>query len=298
MIPARPRPIRRAALLLLAVAAVLGPLPGTPQAAVVAGSLVVRAEGRAPILGGREDVAQQQALDESFRRALLESLRVIAPERQSPRDLETWQETILSRAGDFVGAWRILSLERRDGFLSLEAEIEIWRDKLARAARSSGPVAAAPAVRLLVLADPLPLAHLPAEEEIDAGRAAAAALEAEFSRRGAVIVGSTDQAPREEGGGPASEENRVALAAAAAKRLGADAVLLAQVLRRGEDLVLSAQLVAAVSEATLASARTEVPLKRDEPLAETFAPAARRIAAALSPRLAAARSSRGHGAPP
>ena len=201
---------------------------------MIAPGIVVRAEGRAPVQGGRVDTAYQQALDEAFRRGLLEALRGIAPERQSPHDLETWQETILSRAVDFVGAWRILAQEEQDGFLTLSAEIEIYRDKLARAARATGVAAAAAAVRVMVLAGSLPLVDRADDEELDAGRTAAVALEAELARRGAVIVATTDRVPWEQSSGPSSEENRVALAAAAGKKLDADAVLIVQLTRRGE----------------------------------------------------------------
>jgi hypothetical protein len=283
--------------LLLAAAAQLA-VPDRAGAAVVPGALVIRASGRAPLRDGRADLAFQQALEEAFRRGLLESLRTIAPERQSPRDLETWQETILSRAGDFVAAWRILSHRERDGFVDLEAEIEIWREKLARASRASGAVAAAPAVRLLVLADSVPMSDPAADEEIDAGRLAAAALETELSRRGAVIVSTTDRAPWEAASGPSSEENRVALAAAAGRRLEADAVLVARLTRRAEDLALSVQLIAVASETTLATARTDVRLSADAALDEVFLPAARQIAAGIAPRLAAVRSGRPRGSLP
>ena len=284
----KPRPARWLPLL-LAAAALLAALPVAPKAAVVAGALVLRAEGRAPVLEGRADEAFRQALDECFRRALLEALRSIAPERQSPRDLETWQETILTHAGDFVGAWRVLAQEQRDGSMLLEAEVEVWGEKLARAARSSTAPAAAQAVRLMVLADPLPLEDGAAEEEIDAGSTAAAALEAEFSRRGAIIVATTDRAPWEQGAAGSLEENKVALAAAAAKRLEADAVLILQLARRGGSLSLTGQLVAVSSERTLGTSRVDVALQSGETLAEAFAPAAHRLAGALAAHLSAAR---------
>ena len=265
---------------------------------MIAPGIVVRAEGRAPVQGGRVDTAYQQALDEAFRRGLLEALRVIAPERQSPHDLETWQETILSRAVDFVGAWRILAQEEQDGFLTLSAEIEIYRDKLARAARATGVATAAAAVRVMVLAGSLPLVDRAADEELDAGRTAAVALEAELARRGAIIVATTDRVPWEQSSGPSSEENRVALAAAAGKKLDADAVLILQLTRRGEGLALDAQLIATASETTLASARAEIPVPGDRPLAEAFAQAARQVAAVCAPRLASARSAPGRGALP
>ena len=273
-------------------------LPPACPAAVLGSGVLVRAEGRAPVQGGRVDTAYQQALDEAFRRGLLDALRVIAPERQSPRDLETWQETILSRAGDFVGAWRILAQEEQDGFLTLSAEVEIYRDKLARAARASGVAAPATAVRVLVLAGSLPVVDRAADEELDAGRAAAVALEAELARRGAIIVATTEPVPWEQTAGPSSEENRVALAAAAGKRLDADAVLIVQLTRRGDGLALDAQLIGAASETTLASARAEIPLLGGTPLAEAFAQAARQVAAVCAPRLASARSAPGRGALP
>lgn len=294
----RPRPLHRLALLLALAAGHAAVPAGAASAAVLPSGLTVRAEGRAPVRGGRVETAFQQALDEAFRRGLLDALRTIAPERQSPHDLEAWQENVLSRAGDFVGAWRILSQEEKDGFLTLETEIEIWRDKLARAARGAATAAAAPAVRLVVLAESLSILDPAADEEVDAGRAAASALEAELARRGAVIVATTDPAPWEQSSGPSSEENRVALAAAAAKLLGADAVLVAQLVRRGDVLALSVQLIAAIAETTLASARADVPLLRDRSLAESFAPAARQLAAICAPRLAAARSARGRGTLP
>jgi hypothetical protein len=264
-------------------------------AATISGALTVRAEGRAPIQQGRVDIAYDRALEEAFRRGLLEALHAIAPERQSPQDLETWQETVLPRAGDFVGAWRIVAEEQKDGFLTLEAEIDVWRDKLARAARATRASAAAPTVRVVVLAEPLPLIDPAADEEVDAGRTAAAALEAELARRGAVVVATSEPAPWV-GGGPASEENRVALAAAAARRLEADAVLIVQVARRGTALSLAVQLVAVGSESTLASARADVGAPGEHSLAEAFAPAARQLAALCAPHLAAAR--RGRSAAP
>lgn len=298
MIPTRPHAPRRAPLLLAVAAAVLVGLPAAPRAAVLTGSLVIRAEGRAPVQDGRADAAYQHALDEAFRRALLEALRVIAPERQSPRDLEAWQQTVLSRAGDFVGAWRILSEEQRDGFLGLEAEVEIWREKLVRAARVPPGAAATRAVRLLVLAGSFPIDDPASDEEVDGGGAAAVALEAELSRRGAVIVGTAERAPWESATGPSSEENRVALAASAAKLLDADAVLIAQLTRRGESLALFAQLVAAATEVTLGSARVEFTPGADEALADSLAPPARRVAAALAAHLPTPRSDRSRGAGP
>ena len=289
-------PTLKIAPLLLFVIAVQAPFPLTSSAAVIGAGVTVRAEGRAPVRGGRSDTAYQQALDEAFRRGLLDALRVIAPERQSPRDLETWQETILSRAGDFVGAWRILAQEEQDGFLTLSTELEIYRDKLARAARANVVAAPATAVRVLVLAGSLPVVDRAADEELDAGRAAAVALEAELARRGAIIVTTTEPVPWEQTSGPSSEENRVALAAAAGKRLDADAVLIVQLTRRGDGLMLDAQLIGASSETTLASARAEIPLLGGNPLEETFAKAARQVAAVCAPRLASARSAAARGA--
>lgn len=294
----RQRLYPRVALLLGLLSALASSAPLTASAAVIASGVVVRAEGRVPVQGGRVDTAYQQALDEAFRRGLLEALRVIVPDRQSPHDLETWQETILSRASDFVGAWRILSLQEQDGFLTLSAEIDIYRDKLASAARATGVATATAAVRVLVLAGSLPLVDRAAEEEVDAGRTATVALEAELARRGAIIVGTTDRVPWEQSSGPSSEENRGALAAAAGKQLDADAVLIVQLIRRGEGLALEAQLIATASETTLASARVEIPVLGARPLAEAFAQAARQVAAVCAPRLAAARSAPWRGSPP
>jgi hypothetical protein len=259
---------------------------------VYASSFTVRAEGRTPVRDGRADTAYRQALDEVFRRGVLEALRGIAPELQSPHDLETWQTTVLSRAEDFVGAWRVLRQREENGFLSLEVEVEIWREKLARAARATGPAAAVSAVRVMVIAGSLPMVDRAADEEVDAGRIAASALETELARRGAVIVTTAERAPWESSTGPSSEENRVALAAAAAKRLDADAVLIAQLTPRGENLALAVQLVATSSETTLVSTRAELDVNRERPLAESFAPAARQLAAACVPHLAAAKSGR------
>ena len=124
------------------------------------------------------------------------------------------------------------------------------------------------------------------------------ALEAELARRGAVIVASSEPVPWEQTSGPSSEENRVALAAAASRRLDADAVLIVQLTRRGEGVVLDAQLIATASETTLASARAEIPLAGGRPLDESFALAARQVAAVCAPRLAAARSAPGRGSLP
>lgn len=272
--------------------------PAAAVAAVIPAGIVVRAEGRAPVPGGRVDTAYRQALDEAFRRGLIEALRVLAPERQSPRDLETWQETILSRAGDFIGAWRILSREERDGFLTLTAEIEIYRDKLARAARATGVATPAAAARVMVLAGSLPVADRAADEEHDAGRTATIALEAELARRGAIIVASTDRVPWERSAGPSSEENRAALAAAAGRRLDADAVLVLQLSRHGEGLSLDAQLIATSSETTLGSTRAQIQVLAGSSLAEAFARAARQVAGELGPRLGAVRASPGRRAPP
>ncbi|HEY6000530.1 MAG TPA: hypothetical protein VI078_14685, partial [bacterium] len=256
---------------------------------------VVRAAGRAPVQEGRADLAAQQALDEAFRRALLDGLRAVAPERQTPRDLEIFQETVLSRAADFVAAWRILRQTQQDGFVDLEAEVEIWREKLARASRSSAATAAATPARLLVLSDSFPMSDPAADEEVDAGRLAAGALEGELSRRGVVIVSTTERAPWEAGGGATSEENRVALAAAAGKRLEADAVLLARLTRRAGGLVLAVQLIATSSETTLGGSRADVALSADASLEDAFQPASRQIAAALAPRIASLRASRSRG---
>lgn len=298
MSAARSPLLPRVVLLLLIVSVLEVFAPAKPTAAIIGSGIVVRADGRAPVQGGRADTAYQQALDEVFRRGLLEALCVIAPERQSPHDLETWQETILSRAVDFVGAWRILAEEEQDGFLMLSAEIEVYRDKLARAARATGVASAAAAVRVMVLAGSLPLVDRAADEELDAGRTAAVALEAELARRGAIIVATADRVPWELSSGPSSEENRVALAAAAGKRFEADAVLIVQLTRRGEGVALDAQLIATASETTLASARAEIPVVGGRPLTEAFAQAARQVAAVCTPRLAAARSAPGRGALP
>jgi len=288
------RATRAAPALLLAAAALLAAAPPA-TAGVVPGALVVRAAGRAPVLQGRADLAFQQALEESLRRGVLDALRAVAPERQSPRDLEAWQETVLPRAAEFVAAWRILAQREKDGFLDLEVEIEVWRDKLARGSRATAAASAAPAVRLLVLVDPFPVSDPAAEEEVDAGRLAAVALEGELSRRGAVIVATTDRAPWGSDAGPSSEENRVALAAAAGKRLEADAVLVARLTRRAEGLTLAAQLIAVASETTLAAARADVARAGEAALDEAFLSAARQLAGAIAPRLPAARSGRGRG---
>lgn len=287
--------VRLAGAALLFAAAALLTVPQRAAAGVVPGALVIRASGRAPVLEGRADLAFQQALEEAFRRGVLEALRAVAPERQSPRDLETWQETILSRAADFVGAWRILSQRERDGFVDLDAEVEVWREKLARASRGSAAAAALPPTRLLVLADSFPMSDPAADEDVDAGRLAAAALETELSRRGAVIISTADRAPWEAASGPSSEENRVALAAAAGKRLEADAVLLARLARRGDGLALAVQLIVVSSETTLVTARADIGVSGDTALEEAFVPAARQLAASLGPRLATVRSGRGRG---
>jgi len=294
----RPQLFVRLALLLGLVFALAATAPPTVAAAVIGSGIVVRAQGRAPVEDGRVDTAYQQALEETFRRGLLEALRTLAPERQSPHDLETWQETILSRAIDFVGAWRILAQEERDGFLTLSAEIEIYRDKLARAARATGVVTAAAAVRVLVLAGTLPMVDRSDDEELDAGRSATVALESELARRGAIIVATTDPAPWEQSSGPSSEENRVALAAAAGKKLGADAVLLVRLTRRGGGLALDAQLIATVSGTILASPHAEISTPGDLPLAGAFAQAARQVIAVCAPRLASVRPAPGGGALP
>lgn len=298
MIAAPPGPLKRVALLFGTAVALAAFSPEASPAGTIGSGLTVRAEGRAPVQGGRVDTAYRQALDEAFRRGLLDALRNIAPERQSPRDLEIWQETILSRAADFVGAWRIIAQEENDGFLSVEAEIEVWRDKLASAARATGASATVPHVRVVVLAGSLAVVDRAADEEVDAGRAAGAALEVELARRGAVIVATTERAPWEQSSGPPSEENRAALAAAAARRLNADAALVAQLTRRGEGLALAVQLIAVASETTLVMARVEIAIPADRPLAEAFGPAARQLAAACAPHLAAARSGRGRGSLP
>lgn len=298
MIPSRPRPLRGLAAL-VAVAVGMGAFsPVATAAGVIAGARTVRAEGRAPVEGGRADTAYQRALDEAFRRGVLEALRGISPERQSPLDLEIWQTTILSRAADFVGAWRLLAQEQKDGFLSLQAEIEIWEDKLARAARTGGAIGNVPAVRVVVFASSLAAIDRAEDEQVDAGRVAAMALETEFARRGAVIVATSGRTPWEQPAGSSSEENRIALAAAAAKQLDADALIIAQLTRRGDSVTLTADLVATFSETTLATARAEAALKNGVPLAETFLTAARQIAASCAPHLAAARSRARRPAPP
>jgi hypothetical protein len=280
------RATRAAAALLLAAAALLA--APCPAAGVVPGALVVRTAGRAPVLEGRADLAFQQALEEALRRGVLDALRSIAPERQSPRDLETWQETVLPRAADFVAAWRILAQREKDGFVDLEVEIEVWRDKLARGSRATAAAAAAPAVRVLVLADPFPLSDPAADEEVDAGRLAAVALEGELSRRGAVIVATTDRAPWGSDAGPSPREPRrppprpANASSRRRARRAADAArgVLAATHRRRP-------------ETTLAAARAEAPWRGA--LDEAFLPAARQIAGAIAPRLPAARSGRARG---
>jgi hypothetical protein len=150
----------------------------------------------------------------------------------------------------------------------------------------------------MVLAGSLPIAERAADEELDAGRTATIALEAELARRGAIIVATTDRLPWEQSSGPSSEENRVALAAAAGKKLDADAVLILQLTRRGGGLALEAQLIATASETSLAAARVDIQVFGDRSLTEAFAQAARQVAAACGPRLAAVRSAPGRGALP
>lgn len=257
------------------------------QAAVLPGSVVSQAEGRAPVIGGRSDLAFQQALDEAFRKNLLAALRAIAPERQSPQDFETWQDMVLSRAADFIGAYRILSQEEKAGFLELAVEVEIYRERLAQAARVSTASVSAPAIRLMVLVDPFPVIDPAADEEIDAGSYAITSLEAEFARRGAVIIATTNRSPWRKPEGAASEENRAAHATAEGKRLQADAVLVAQVTRSAENaFTLSAQIIAVGSEATLGSAREDFLIAPSGGLEAAFGPAARQIAATLGTRLA------------
>lgn len=289
MIAARPRRLRRFALLVAVAAGGMAIAPGSP-AALIPSAMIVRSEGSAPIEGGRSDAAYQRALEEAFRRGVLDALRGISPERQSPLDLETWQDTVLSRAAEFVGAWRILSQSQGGGFMTLEVEIEIWGEKLARAARSTGAAAKAPAVRVVVFAGSFAIDNRADGEQIDAGRIVAAALEAELARRGAVIVSAYDRQPWDQSAGSDLGEKRAALAAAAARRVEADAVIIAQLTRRGAVLVLSADLVATASDSTLVTTRNEITPARERPLAEAFAPAARQVAAACAPHLSVART--------
>jgi hypothetical protein len=114
-----------------------------------------------------------------------------------------------------------------------------------------------------------------------------------MARRGAVIVSTTDRTPRGLFSGTAAGENREAAAAAAARNLDADAVLVVQLANRGGSLALTVHLVSVASETTLTSARAEIGALGGRSLAEAFAPAARELAAACAPHLAAARGGRG-----
>jgi hypothetical protein len=75
-------------------------------------------------------------------------------------------------------------------------------------------------------------------------------------------------------------------------------VLIVQLASRGASLTLSTHLVATSSETTLLSTRDDVDLPREHPLADSFAPAARRVATACAMHLPAARPARARGTRP
>jgi hypothetical protein len=267
---------------------------------VIPGAVTSRAEGRAAVREGRSDLAFQQALDEALRQSLLEALAALAPDRQSARDFELWQRTLLPRAREFVGAYRILSQDEKGGFLQLAVEVEIYREKLLHAARASATAPAAQPLRLLVLADALPVADPAADEEIDAGGVAIASLEAELARRGAIILSTANRSPWQRPGRAASDESREALAVVEGKRLQADGVLVVRLTRRGDTaLELSVELVAVAAEATAGAAHAVVTLAPGQAIGEAFLPATRQIAGSLAPRLAGvARGARPGGGSP
>jgi hypothetical protein len=260
------------------------------MAAELPNLLEYRVTEHAPIINDRHDRAYQRALEAGFHRALQEALREIRGGEQTPRDFAAWQRNIFSRAADFIFSYRIESQEVKEGRLTLTIRAAVYLDKLTKSLQDSAALSPTLPVRLLVLVDTFPLAGSAGEEEIDGGHLAAAALEAEFLRRGAIIVPSPETLPWQHLDGRADSENRISLATVEGGNTRADFVLLGQLQSRAAKLlVLSAEIVSVSSQKTVASGRSPVEMQTNSLPHESFVQPARELAGSFMPRL----SSRG-----
>jgi hypothetical protein len=271
----------------VAVAAVcLAAVPGEVPAAELPNLLEYRVTEHAPIINDRQDRAYQRALEAGFHRALLEALREIQGGEQTPGDFAAWQRNIFSRAADFIFSYRVESQEVEEGRLTLAIRAGVYRDKLAKAVEASSALSPVLPVRLLVLVDTFPFAGPAGQEEIDAGHLAAAALEAEFLRRGVIIVPSPETLPWQHLEGRADSENRLSLATVEGGKARADYVLLGRLQSRANRLlVLSAEVVSVLSQKTVASARSPVEMQTNSLPHESFVRPAQELAGSFMPRL-------------
>lgn len=246
-----------------------------------------RVTEHAPVIQGRPDKAYQRALEGSFRKAFLAALRDTGfTERQDP-DSAAWLSGILGKAGDFVASYKILAHQENEGFLTLSVEAEIYMGKIRSAVSDSSRLQSLLPVKLLVLVDTFPLAGAPGGEDINAGSLAARALEAEFLRRGAIVVPSPETLPWAHLGGRVTAENVAALSAAEGRRNEADYVVLGRLQRKTDNLlVFTARLLAVDTEKTLLSADSPVELQTGQAPEEFFLSPSGEIAQRFERRLA------------
>ena len=264
----------------------LAACPGQVPAAELPNLLEYRVTEHAPIINDRHDRAYQRALEAGFHQALLEALREIQGGEQTPGDFAAWQRNIFSRAADFIFSYRIESQEVKEGRLTLAIRAAVYRDKLAKAVQASSALSPVLPVRLLVLVDTFPFAGPAGQEEIDAGHLAAAALEAEFLRRGVIIVPSPETLPWQHIDGRADAENRISLATVEGGKARADFVLLGRLQSRAARLlVLFAEVVSVSTQKIVASSRSPVEMQTNSLPHESFVQPARELTGSFMPRL-------------
>jgi len=270
----------------LSVALLFAPSPAPGAAEGERELRTYRVTEHAPIIQGRPDKAFQRALETSFRKTLLAALRDTGSAGRKDREFAAWLSGILSRAADFIASYRILSQKEEEGYLTLTVEAQVFVGKLEAAVSASSRLSPYLPVRLLVLVDTFPLEGTSDGEDVDAGHIAARALEAEFLRRGAVIVPSPESLPWQHLGTRATVENVVRLAAAEGRRLGADFVVLGKLrLKADALLVLSADLLSVLTEKAVLSAGSPVELQSGAAPQDFFSQPAAEVADRLESKL-------------
>lgn len=248
--------------------------------------LEYRVTEHAPVINDRHDKAFQRALEATFRRAIIIALKESDAADRTARNFAAWQTSILSRASDFIASYRVLSQEIKEGHLTLTVQTRIYRARLAKAVKESAALSPLLPVNLLILVDTFPLAGSPDGEDIDAGHLAARSLEAEFLRRGAIIVPSPERLPWQHNEAGSSSENRLSLATVEGKRLGADYVVLGHLRPRADNLlVITAELISVQSERIVLSGSSPVELQDNKPPRENFLEPAKEMAELLSRKL-------------
>lgn len=283
--------LRRAGFcgLLVAVAVLIAP----------AGASGVEESGESPLLGlpayevtehspvirGRQDEAFNRSLASAFRAALEAALRDIPQQDRGTADYSAWRRSILSRSVEFIASYQILSHEVREGFMTVTVRARVRSDKLERAVEDSLAEQSPFLVRLLVLVDTFAMMDTTFGEDFDAGHEAASALQVALLKKGAILVPAPDDPPWGDDGGK-TVENRLSLSTAAARKLGADYVIVGRLKRRtGNLLVLSADLVSVTSEKVVAATQSPVELQANVPPQEHFIVPAEEIAGTLLRRL-------------